>query len=304
MVEQERTQELYTGTMDRPALLLVNPHARQVQQRLTEVRKQLTERGFTLIEETIPDPADLPSLLARYRERVECVIVGGGDGTLNAVVDGLVGVGLPLGVLPLGTANDLARTLNIPLTVPEACQVIQTGQPKQIDLGWVNGKHFFNVASLGLTTRITQRLTGTIKKRWGVFAYALTAFQVVGQARPFRAEVRVDGQSFSVRTLQIAVGNGRYYGGGLTVATDAAIDDQRLDLYSLECNAWWQVVSLLPAMSRGDQGRSPLVSALQGQEIEILTQRPRRISTDGELTVTTPARFKVIPLALSVLVPQ
>ncbi len=210
---------------------------------------------------------------------------------------------MPLGILPLGTANDLARTLGIPASVPDACQIIATGQIRHIDLGWVNGKHFFNVASLGLSVEITLQLSKEAKRRWGVLAYALTAARAIWQARPFKAEIRCNGESVAVKTIQIAVGNGRYYGGGLTVAEDAAIDDRRLDLYSLETERWWQILSLLPAVWRGTHTSWPNVRALTGTEFEVHTRRPRAINTDGELTARTPAHFRVIPQALAVLAP-
>ncbi|MFH7028624.1 MAG: lipid kinase [Heteroscytonema crispum UTEX LB 1556] len=290
--------------MSSRALLLVNRHSRQGQQRLSEAMRYLNELGFDLIEESCEHPKHLPALIQRYKHEVDLVIVGGGDGTLNAVVDGLVGTKLPLGILPLGTANDLARTLGIPNSLPEACKIIANGQLRRIDLGWVNGKHFFNVASLGLSVKITQRLTKEVKRRWGILAYAATALQVIWESRPFSAEIRLNGKSIKVKTVQIAVGNGRYYGGGMAVVHDATIDDQRLDLYSLEIRHWWQIIPLLPAMRGGRHINSPNVRALRGQEIEVYTRKPRPINTDGEITTYTPARFRVIPQALSVLVPD
>ena len=290
--------------MSHRALLLVNRHARQGQKGLSEAIDQLQTLGLELIEESTEDPQHLPDVIRRYQHQVDLVIVGGGDGTLNAAVDGLVDTQLPLGILPLGTANDLARTLGIPTSLPEACEIIAKGQSRLIDLGWVNGKHFFNVASLGLSVQITQQLTKEAKRRWGVLAYAATALQVIWQARPFRAEIRLNGESIKVKTVQIAVGNGRYYGGGMTVVHDATIDDQRLDLYSLELRHWWQMIVLLPAMRGGRHTNSRDVRALYGQEIEVHTSKPRPINTDGEITTYTPARFRVIPQALAVLVPD
>lgn len=285
------------------SLLLVNRHARHGQRRIHHAISHLRSLGFELIVEFADHPQQMPDLIRRYRERVDLVIVGGGDGTLNAAVEGLVDTQLPLGILPLGTANDLARTLGISNSLPEACQIIANGQVRRIDLGWVNGKHFFNVASLGLSVQITQGLTKEAKQRWGVLAYAATALQVIWQARPFGAEIRWNGESIRVKTIQIAVGNGRHYGGGMTVAHDATIDDQRLDLYSLEIRHWWQVLALLPAMWRGRHSTLPGVRALHGQEIEVYTRKPRAINTDGEITTHTPARFRVIPHALPVLSP-
>lgn len=224
--------------MSQRALLLVNRHSRHGQKNISQAVERLKSLGLQLMEESIEDPMKVSDAIRNYRQQVDLVIVGGGDGTLNAAVDGIVDTQLPLGVLPLGTANDLARTLNIPTSIPEACQVIAAGQTRRIDLGWVNGKHFFNVASLGLSVQITQKLTKEAKRRWGVFAYAATAIQVVWQSRPFRAEIRLNGEPIEVKTVQIAVGNGRYYGGGMAVTHDATIDDQTLDLYSLELQHW------------------------------------------------------------------
>lgn len=290
--------------MSRRALLLINRHSRQGHDNISAAIEQLQTLGLKLIEESTEDPQHLPDVIRRYKGRVDLVIVGGGDGTLNAAVDGLVDTQLPLGILPLGTANDLARTLEIPKSLEEACKIIAKGQIQRIDLGWVNGKHFFNVASMGLSVQITQMLTKETKRRWGVLAYAITGLRAIWQARPFSAEIRINGSKpIRVKTVQIAVGNGRYYGGGMAVVHDATIDDQRLDLYSLELRHWWRILALLPAMRQGRQANWSGVRALHGQEIEVRTRRPRAINTDGEITTSTPAQFRVIPQALAVLVP-
>ncbi|MDZ8091783.1 MAG: lipid kinase [Nostoc sp. DedQUE05] len=289
--------------MSSRALLLVNRHARQGQKGLSEAIQSLKTLGFDLIEESTEDPKHLAEVILRHKDRVDLVIIGGGDGTLNAAVDALIETQLPLGILPLGTANDLARTLGIPNTLNEACKIIGDGHLQRIDLGCVNGKHFFNVASMGLSVKITQRLTKEVKRRWGVFAYAATALQVLLEARPFTAEITINDELVRVKTVQIAVGNGRYYGGGMAVADDATIDDQRLDLYSLEIEHWWQVILLLPAMRRGRHIHWQSVRSHQGQEIEIHTRKPRPINTDGEITTYTPAHFRVIPKAIAVFVP-
>ncbi len=288
--------------MTKRALLLVNRHARQGQ-RFAQAVEELNALDFELIIVPVKSSEQLPNLVRKHGEQVDLVIVGGGDGTLNAVVDSLVEMKLPLGILPLGTANDLARTLSIPQSIPEACRAIAAGQIKYIDLGWVNGKHFFNVASLGLSVKITQNLSKGAKRRWGILAYGLTAVQVLWYTRPFRARIRLNDESIRVKTIQIAVGNGRYYGGGMAVADDAAIDDQRLDLYSLEIQHWWQIFPLLWTLPRGRQAILPWVLTLRGQEIEVYTRKSYDINTDGEITTFTPARFRVLPRALAVLIP-
>lgn len=288
--------------MNRRALLLVNRFSRRGQESFSEVVKQL-QRDFQLIEGNAEQPRQISDLIHQYRHQVDLVIIGGGDGTLNAAIEGLINTQLPLGILPLGTANDLARTLEIPKSIPEACKIIANGKVKRIDVGKVNGKHFFNVASLGLSVQITQQLRGDLKRRWGVLAYAIAALQVVYRTRPFKAEICYLDRSIKVRTVQIAIGNGRYYGGGMVIDDDATIEDCKLDLYSLEIRQWWQIFPLIPAIMCGKQGKWPGVRTLEGQEIEIYTRKPYPINTDGEITTYTPAKFQLVPQALPVIVP-
>ncbi|WP_019498062.1 lipid kinase [Pseudanabaena sp. PCC 6802] len=285
------------------ALLLVNRHSRNGQRYAVSIAAQLELLGLKLIEEPIKHPEALSDLIRQYRDRVDLVVIGGGDGTLNAAAAGLVDTQIPLAILPLGTANDLARTLGIAASPIDACKAIATSQVRRIDLGWVNGKYFFNVASLGLSVKITNHLTKEAKSRWGVLAYAKAALQAIWQSRPFSAIISQSGESVKVKTLQIAVGNGRFYGGGMAVAADAAIDDHRLDLYSLEVMHWWQIAFLLPSLWRGEHGRASNVRSLHCREVTISTRKPRPINTDGELTTYTPAQFRVIPQAIPVIVP-
>jgi diacylglycerol kinase (ATP) len=294
--------------MKQRALLLVNRQSRRGQQNIKLAIQQLTQFGFDLIEETTEHPEQLSSVIRDYYDRVDLVIIGGGDGTLNAAIPGLLDTQLPLGILPLGTANDLARTLKIPANIPEACQIIARRNVDRIDLGQVNDRYFFNVASFGLSVDITERLTQQAKRRWGVLAYGFAALQALWQSRPFTAEIHtgtdLNTVITTVKTIQVAVGNGLYYGGGLAVAQDATIHDERLDLYSLEISRWWQSIKLLPALYKGRHHLLQFVHAQQGSEFTIITHRPYPINTDGEITTTTPAHFKVLPKALPVLLPN
>ena len=290
--------------MTKRALLLINRHSRKGKENFAQTVDLLNHWDFEIISVPLKKVEDIPFLLEKYRSNIDLVIVGGGDGTLNAVVDVLLETQLPLGIIPLGTANDLARTLGIPNSIAEACRIIAEGNLKYIDLGWVNNKYFFNVASLGLSVKITQKLNKGLKRRLGILAYAWTALQVLSKTRPFTAMIRVDGQNIKVKTLQIAIGNGRYYGGGMPIAHDAQIDDQRLDLYSLEIEHWWQIFPLLWTLPRGQQGLLSWVRTLKGKEIQIQTRKPHSINTDGEITSTTPAMFRVIPAAIGVYIPR
>jgi YegS/Rv2252/BmrU family lipid kinase len=285
------------------ALFLVNPRARGVAEGAEEIATRLRGLGLDLVTELAEEPSRIPELIRRHLEEVDRVIVGGGDGTINASVQVLAESGLPLGVIPLGTANNLARTLGIPFDLTSACELVAAGHRRWIDLGWVNGRYFCTTASMGLSVQITEELSPKVKRWWGPIAYALAAIKVIRRCHPFRAEISWERGKRHTRTVQIVVGNGRYYGAALAVAPDATIDDARLDLYSLEVNHWWELVKLAPSLKRGTHVNRGEVEALRARAFEIRTQRPMAINLDGEIGPETPARLKVIPRALEVFVP-
>jgi YegS/Rv2252/BmrU family lipid kinase len=290
--------------MSRRALVIVNRSARQGEDQSAAIREALRDLDIECLQGSPGESEGLSQLVLRHQSEIDLVVLGGGDGTLNAAVEGLVQAQLPVGVVPLGTANDLARTLGLPTDLHEACRVIAGGRTRRIDLGQVNDKYFFNVATIGIGVAITRRLSSEAKRSWGPFAYAMTALQTIWRARPFRAELRAGGQAIPIKTIQITIGNGRHYGGGMTVCQDASIDDHRLDLYSVEVRHWWQGMLLLPRFKSGTLSNSRHVRTMRGEMFEVWTKRPRRINTDGEITRKTPALFRVVPGALSVFVPD
>ncbi|GJE25512.1 lipid kinase YegS [Methylobacterium organophilum] len=286
---------------ERRALLIVNPKARNGAAPLDEIRAALRAGGITPIE---PEPDDCVALIERHARACDLVVLGGGDGTMNHAAPALVASGLPLGILPLGTANDLARSLQIPLDPVAAARTIVTNDPKPVDLGWVNGHYYFNVASIGFSADLAGELTADAKKKWGTVGYAIAAFRLLRRARPFTVTIEHDGQTEKVVTIQASVGNGRHYGGGMTVSESATVDDGKLDFYSLEVAHWWRLLALLPALRRGTQGEAADVRAFRTTEIRLTTRKPRPVNTDGELTTQTPAHFKVVPRAVRIFAPE
>jgi YegS/Rv2252/BmrU family lipid kinase len=231
------------------------------------------------------------------------VVVAGGDGTLNAVAAGLIDTGLPLAILPAGTANDLARTLGIPRDFDIAAQIIKEGVTGRIDVGMANDVPFFNVASIGFGVDLTRALTRDSKRRWGALGYAIAALRTAHRMRPFTAWITESDRVHVSRTVHLAVGNGRHYGGGMTVASGASIDDHRLDIFSLEVSSIWRLLRLMPALRSGRHQAWREVRTLTGQIVDVRTRHPRSVNTDGEIRTHTPARFTVRPAAVTVYVP-
>jgi diacylglycerol kinase (ATP) len=285
-----------------PALLIANENSRRGRQ-VAPFMAALERGGMQVRKEDCQQGGELAALIRGLADEVSCVILAGGDGTMNAAAPALRDTSLPLGILPLGTANDLARTLSIPNDPEAAAGVILAGRIRTLDLGTVNEIPFFNVASLGLSVTVTRRLDRAVKRRLGALAYPATALMTILRASRFRATVRADGEEMSVSTLQIAVGNGRYYGGGMVVEEGASIEDGTLDVYSLEPKARWRLLFMARAFRAGEHDRLNGVRTFRCKTVTVTTRRPRDVSADGEIVTRTPANFAVLPRAVRVFVP-
>ncbi|HEY6632526.1 MAG TPA: lipid kinase [Rhizobiaceae bacterium] len=285
------------------ALLLVNPKARRGGEALDAVVGRLHRDGLDVTIEPFDALPEIARDIVRLRESADLIILCGGDGTIASGALAVVECGLPLGIIPLGTANDLARTLGIPMDLTEAADVILAGSTRRIDLGSVNGYAFFNVASIGLSADLAQGLHPKLKKRFGRFGYALAAAKVLLKARPFTATIREKGGVTKVKTFQIAVGNGRHYGGGNVIEASAEIDDGHLDLYSLELNTVWKLAGMLRSFRSGTHGAWKEVRTARCVEFDIETRKPMPVNTDGEIVTSTPAKFLVHPGAVTVFAP-
>jgi diacylglycerol kinase (ATP) len=292
-----------SSTTPRRALMLVNPNARRGATALEPVTARLAAGGIEVEIERFSSPGEVSADIVGRGREFELAIVCGGDGTINSAAKGILETGLPMGILPMGTANDLARTLGISDDLLLAADVIIGGKTRRVDLGEVNGCPFFNVASIGLSADLARGLTAEAKKRWGKLAYALTALKVLARARPFRATIITVRGEDRVKTLQIAVGNGRHYGGGTVIEADAAIDDGHLDLYSLEQDSVWKLALMMGHFRRGMHGAWEEVRTDKSVEFDIRTAEPMPVNTDGDIVTYTPAHFLIRPAAIEVLAP-
>lgn len=285
----------------RSALLLTNKHSGGASSDLAPAISRLKEGGLSV---TVESPASVDDLRRSVRDSTaDMVILAGGDGTMSAAAPALMTLDRPFGVLPLGTANDLARTLGIPFDPVEAAEVIAAGQTRRIDLGLIDGRPFFNVASVGLSAEVAREHEGERKTRLGVLNYPLSAWSAFRAHRPFMAELVIDGEPLSCRCMQVAVGNGRHYGGGMTIDAAAEIDDGWLRVYYLRPTGLFAMLWMLPALRIGWLRRIPEAEVKWAKRAELRTRRPRAVNVDGELIARTPVVFEVMPGAVEVFAP-
>jgi diacylglycerol kinase (ATP) len=301
------------ATRDRwRAAFIVNTRSRSGERAFFQAMDRLEELGLSLgATYAVRDPARLHETVREVLAAgsgYDLLILGGGDGSVSSVVDFLAHHDTVLGLLPLGTANDFARTLGIPPDVEGACRTIAEGKVVDIDLGLVGDNYYVNVASVGLGVEATRAVSPWIKKTAGALAYPTATIKAFLQHEPFSARLTFpDGDHEAVeydRLLQVAVGNGRFYGGGMVVAPDSGIDDVTLDVYAIELGRHRDLVGVARYLKSGDFIRSELVSHFQTGRVHLETEPRLPLNVDGEVVAQTPQSFSVARNALKVLVPQ
>lgn len=285
-------------------LMLVNPAASQAERSLGAARDWLSER-CTLETVLTRSSEEVSARIASDGANFDRVILGGGDGTLSAALPALLAVDRPVAVLPLGTANDFARTISVPPDPIAAAEIALNGRVHRIDIGVVNGHHFVNVASIGVATNVTKAQSKALKRLWRGLSYLLTLRKVVGEAKAFSVDIEIDGSDrWEGKAYQVSVGNGRHHGGGMTVSAEAALDDGVLHMYVVRPGSAMQVLKGLADLRLGRPVRSEALELLAGSAAVVTTREPMAVNTDGEITTETPAEFAVLRHALQIIVPQ
>ena len=240
---------------------------------------------------------------ALLNKGVDRLIVGGGDGTLSMVAARLAHRPIELGVIPLGTANDFARTLNIPRRLDASARVIARGQVHRVDLARANDSYFLNVASLGMSVLATDELSPWIKQKFGSLAYLYAGARAFTRHPTFRFRGRVGPDTIESSAHQIVVGNGRFYGGGVLVARQSTLEDGVLHAYALGTRGRWQLLWTLAMLRLGVPIDRPGDFFIPTTSLHVETWPPLAVNCDGEIRTRTPVTFSVEPGALRVLAP-
>lgn len=235
----------------------------------------------------------------------DAVFAVGGDGTLNEVLNGVVGTNTPLGVLPLGTANDFARQIGVPDDPREALALLLDHEPQAIDVGLLNGRAFLNVSTAGLGAETTAATPAGAKGLFGPLAYAFTGMFKLAAERDARV-ARFSGPDFSreVEYLLFAVGNARATGAGVSIAPLAEFDDGLLDLCVVEPVGHARFAGLLLELRRGEHLDRDGVHYVQTPWIRVEAEAPMAVNVDGEALTCATLEYRVAPGAVPVFIPR
>ncbi len=290
--------------MPRP-LLIVNPHAGQGR-RQAALDAAIEARPWLDVYRSSSAEDAREAARKAVAGGVERLAAGGGDGTIHDVVTAVADAPPPaLGVVPLGTANDLAKTLGVPLDDPGAAlDLLRDGRPRPIDLARMTDadgtRWMVNAASAGFTEEVEAALDDDLKARWQALAYLRATLEVLPSLMCASLTVEVDGTVHTVDACAFLVANGRY-AGGMQFAPETDPADRMLDVLAVTTAEVAEHFRLGVELALGQHLESPHVWAARGRRIRIDGVPARRFSVDGEKGGTTPARFEVVPGAVRMI---
>jgi diacylglycerol kinase (ATP) len=248
--------------------------------------------------------------LARRAVRQGCgyLIVAGGDGTLNEVVNGIAHTprAPKIGILPLGTGNDFARTLGLPISLDENIEILRAGKTRAIDIVRVRSdraRYFVNVAAGGFSGIVRRKMTTAIKKAWGPLAYIRGAAAALSKLHAYKTRIVLDDrEEFSAVVYNVVIANGRFAAGGLPIAPDADPVDALLDVVLIPKRSAAELALLAAEIILGKHFSGNNIIFRRARKVSVRSRPGMWFNVDGELVGSVPAMFQILPRALRFMV--
>jgi YegS/Rv2252/BmrU family lipid kinase len=282
--------------------VILNPAARGERARRWRTRVEKIARGAVFCATSQCGEAET---MARHavKEGFETIVAAGGDGTINEVVNGIAGTEAALGLLPLGTMNVFALELGLPANNLGLCwDIIQAQNSRFIDLPKANGKHFVQLAGVGLDAQVVKETSQAFKRSFGPLSYIVSATQIAARQPP-----RLFLESADAATKEgsfVLVGNGRLYGGPFPFFKNAVIDDGLLDVVVFKQLGYLEIIKYLQNVLFSSEIRLPEVEYFQTSHLHVFSEEDVPVEIDGELIGQCPVKFEILERKLRVLVPS
>ena len=291
--------------------LIVNPTSGPVEnpELLTDLAEALQTQGIQAeICTTTPDEDGEGLAADAAKAGAKLVIVAGGDGTIEAVARGLAHTQTMLGIIPLGTRNNIAASLNIPNDLTQAIQTLAEGEHGRFDMGKANNHYFMEVVGVGLEASLFpcgDEVKEGIKKNYLVALKSIfSGVKTFLQFSPHRLVLRFDGRRMRrLRTLQVNICNSPRYGVEFALAPEAKMNDGKLDVIYIDNPSKWDHLRHFFTAMRGEQLPHKRLNTYRASKIEVRSYPPLDVHADGECLGTTPVTIEVIPRALWICVP-
>ncbi len=235
-------------------------------------------------------------------EAGEVPVVMSGDGLIGAIGGAMAGSQTPLGIVPGGRGNDLARVLGIPDEPEAAVEVLAVGHFREINVGEANGRRFLGIASAGFESE-ANRIANQSRLLRGNLVYAWAALRALARWKPVRFTVRVEEERIRFAGYSVSAANSRAYGGGMFIAPNADLADGEFDIVTIGEVGKLKFLGNLPKVFKGTHVEEDEVRVFRAPRLELSASRPLAVYADGEHLTDLPASLRLLPRALSVLAP-
>ena len=287
--------------------ILHNPAAgrRKGARKYSQAIKVLRRAGVEPRIHESQSPEHLVDLARKaVEDRPDAVVSAGGDGTHHYVINGLVGSDVPLGILSLGSGNDFARGLGIPVEPDAAAGALLRGLPRSIDLARIGPTVYGCIAGVGFDSVVTRFANERVRWVHGAPAYAWAILRCLKFYRPHLLEVRSNGWNYSGEVIFVTVGNTVSYGGGVKMAPRARLDDGMLDVCIVPAMGKLELLRWVPSAYRGEHLAHPRIQYFQASRVTLSSPSRLELFGDGEFIQELPATIETVPRALRVIVPR
>jgi YegS/Rv2252/BmrU family lipid kinase len=287
-----------------PLTLLVNPHSAhgRTLKLLPKVEQELDALRIPFRVERTRSLEQGVERALRAVEANEVPVVISGDGLVGAIGGAMAGSETPLGIVPGGRGNDLARVLGIPNDPVAAVAVLAAGETRRIDVGEANGERFLGIVSVGFDSECN-RLANEVRFLRSNLVYVYSLFRTLVGWKPARFTIRAGEERMRISGYSISVANNSTYGGGMRIAPDAKLDDGLFDIVAVGEVGKLRFVGNLPKVFKGTHVNDEEVRVFRAQRLELSASRPFPVYADGEHLTDLPATLRMLPRALSVIVP-
>ena len=289
-----------------PFLLIANPAARRARRRLAAATEALGARGARVDVATTERPGHAAEIASARAAGYQAVFTLGGDGTAMEVVGALAGRSIPIGILPGGTGNLVARALGIPIATQRAATALLRGEIAEVDLGRLaSGRCFAFSCGVGVDARMIRDTPAIWKRRLGIIAYAYVALRASLRNVTFRVRATVDGETVERDATAVMVTNfGAVLSDLILLGPGIARDDGRLDLCVFSPASGWEAMGIAWRLLRKDFRPHRAIAYRSGHHFRIECHPPQDAQADGELVGTTPLDIEVMPRAARLLLPS
>ncbi len=239
---------------------------------------------------------------AAAEEGYDTIIVIAGDGTLHEVVNGMVGTGISLGVIPAGRGNDLARSLGISTDPLAAARTCLHGHLTHIDLGKANGEYFFNVAGVGFDAEVCQQVNQGRLYVNGPLTYVVYVLKMLWYYRPVVCRITLDEKTWEQPVFLLVAGNGRYFGGGMLATPGADLYDGVFEVVIAGDVTRLEALQALSLIYSGKHVHLPKIQTYRARRVRVESVHSLNIEADGEVIGCVPLSMETLRAALPVWV--